>query len=68
MQVYHELQCTGRNFLKGKFRMRLWGKLILLMSVWGSEDMFATEGECCYNDSYTTNKFGYEQASKKQKD
>lgn len=48
--------------------MRLWGKQILLMSVWGSEDMFATEGECCYNDSYTTNKFGYEQASKKQKD
>jgi len=33
--------------------MRLWGKLILLMSVWRPEDMFATEGECCYNVSYT---------------
>lgn len=67
MQVYHELQCTDRNFVKGKICMILWWKLILLMSVWGAEDMFATEGECCYNVSYTKTS-GNRVANKKQKD
>lgn|GEM_PF-5253246 len=53
--------------MKGKICMILWWKLILLMSVWGAEDMFATEGECCYNVSYTKTS-GNRVANKKQKD
>lgn len=52
--------------MKGKICMILWWKLILLMSVWGAEDMFATEGECCYNVSYTKTS-GNRVANKKQK-